>query len=145
MKAISADIRAILVLLWILVLKMWLSHLTFLASLLVRKFLHHQLVMAVRVFDPATVRVAILVAVHVAGLLAVLQDEAVDHVPDHLVAVTGHLLEILIHEFVHGHDPRVADVTGPTAVIGLAFFVICQFKRLFPRISVRMFVLFARG
>ena len=145
MKAISADIRAILVLLWILVLKMWLSHLTFLASLLVRKFLHHQLVMAVRVFDHATVRVAILVAVHVAGLLAVLQDEAVDHVPDHLVAVTGHLPELIIHEFVLGHDPHAADVTGPTTVIGRAFFVICQIKRLFPRFRVRMFVLFARG
>jgi hypothetical protein len=143
-KAISAYIRAILVLLWILVLKMWLTHLTFLASLLVRKFLHHQLVMAVRVLDPATVRVVILVAVNVAGLVAVLQNEAEDHVPDHLVAVTGHL-ELLIHEFVHGHDPRVADVTGPTAVIGRAFFVICQFKRLFPRFRVRMFVLFARG
>ena len=87
-KAISAYIRAILVLLWILVLKMWLTHLTFLASLLVRKFLHHQLVMAVRVLDPATVRVVILVAVNVAGLVAVLQNEVEDHVPDHLVAVT---------------------------------------------------------
>jgi hypothetical protein len=142
-KAISAYIRAILVLLWILVLKMWLTHLTFLASLLVRKFLHHQLVMAVRVLDPATVRVVILVAVNVAGLVAVLQNEAEDHVPDHLVAVTGHL-ELLIHEFVHGHDPRVADVTGPTAVIGRAIFVIYQLM-MFQRFHVRMSVLFARG
>jgi hypothetical protein len=49
------------------VLKMWLTHLTFLALLLVRKFLHRELVMAVRVFDLATVRVVILVTVHVAG------------------------------------------------------------------------------
>ena len=108
MKTISAYIRAILVLLWILVLKMWFTHLTFLASLLVQKFLHCQLVMAVRV--------VILVAVHVAGLVAVqrtsrFQDAAVVHVPDLLVAVTGHLLDLLIHEIVHVHDPRVTDVT----------------------------------
>lgn len=144
MNAISAYIRAILVLLWIIVLKMWLTHLTFPASLLVRKFLYRQLVMAVRVFDLVTVREVILVAVHVAGLVAV-QEAAVGHVPDLLVAVTRHLPDLFINEIVHVQYPRVADVTCPTAVIGRAIFVICQLKMLFLRFHMKMFVLFARG